>query len=58
LASAVLAADDAKLESPTKWGQGEVKLCTLLPRMVFHNGCHTGQIADLRRALGMGTILS
>jgi len=58
LASAVLAADDAKLESPTKWGQGEVKLWTLLPRMVFHNGCHTGQIADLRRALGMGTILS
>jgi DinB family protein len=58
LATAVLGADDARLESPTKWGQGEVKLWTLLPRMVFHNGCHTGQIADLRRALNMGTILS
>src|SRR5262245_41375285 len=58
LATAVLSADDTKLESLTKWGQGEVKLWSLLPRMVFHNGCHTGQIADLRRALGMGTILS
>jgi hypothetical protein len=31
---------------------------TLASRMVFHNGTHCGQVADLRRALGIGSIFS
>jgi hypothetical protein len=27
-------------------------------RMVFHNGFHTGQIADMRRALGFKGVFS
>jgi hypothetical protein len=50
-------ADDAKLDSPTKWGKGEVPTRSLAARMVFHNGTHCGQIVDLRRALGLGNIL-
>jgi hypothetical protein len=56
LVGAISAADDAKLDTKTKWGNGEALLYTLPGRMVFHNGTHSGQIADLRRALGMGSI--
>ncbi|CAN5667206.1 hypothetical protein BH09PLA1_BH09PLA1_17540 [soil metagenome] len=56
LARAISEADDAKLDSKTKWGNGETPLYALSGRMVFHNGTHCGQIADLRRALGMGSI--
>jgi hypothetical protein len=58
LAVAAHGADDATLDAPTKWAQTEVPTWTLLPRMVFHNGTHTGQLADLRRALGMGSIFA
>ncbi|MBC8105069.1 MAG: DinB family protein [Anaerolineae bacterium] len=58
LVRAIETADDAKLDLKTKWGNTEVPLYTLAGRMVFHNSTHTGQIADLRRALGMGTILA
>jgi hypothetical protein len=58
LVSAIRRADDAKLEMLVTWGNGQVKLWSLAIRMVFHNGTHCGQLADLRRALGMGTILS
>lgn len=58
LAEAVRHCDDLRLEQKVKWGQGEVPLWTLVQRMVFHNGHHTGQIADLRRALGMGSIFT
>ncbi len=39
-------------------GKAEIPLSLMIPRMVFRNGMHTGQIADLRRALGFGSILS
>ena len=57
LVSAIRRTDDAKLEMLATWGSGQVKLWSLAIRMVFHNGTHCGQLADLRRALGMGSIL-
>jgi hypothetical protein len=57
LAGAVREASDRQLAAAVQWGAGESALLLLVARMIFHNGMHTGQIADLRRALGMGTIL-
>jgi hypothetical protein len=31
---------------------------SIAPRIVFHNGTHCGQIADLRRALGMKSVFA
>ena len=58
MANALSNAQDAQLDSLTRWGKLEVPLYTMASRMVFHNGTHTGQIADLRRALGMGSIFA
>ena len=58
LASAVANASDEKLDAPVKWGKIDTTSgWSLAPRMIFHNGTHCGQIADLRRALGMGNVL-
>lgn len=57
LATAVREAPDAALDKPTKWGGGEIPVAMLVSRMVYHNGFHTGQIADLRRALGFKSVL-
>ena len=57
LVNAIRRADDAKLEMLVAWGGGQVKLWSLAIRMVFHNGTHCGQLADLRRALGMQRII-
>jgi uncharacterized damage-inducible protein DinB len=58
LAVAVRAADDATLDKPTPWGNTTTTLGLLAMRMIFHNGIHTGQLADLRRALGMKSIFA
>jgi len=58
LANAVRHADDAALDKSIKWGAGESQVSLLIPRMLYHNGVHTGQIIDLRRALGMKAILA
>jgi hypothetical protein len=58
LAAAVRAVDDAKLDQTVKWGQADLPLWSLLIRMVFHNGTHTGQLADLRRAMGFKSIFA
>jgi hypothetical protein len=58
LAAAVRAASDDKLATPVKWGQIETTALALASRMIFHNGMHTGQIADLRRALGLKSIFA
>lgn len=57
LAEAVRNLDDHRLDQKVVWGQGEQTIWALLTRMVFHNGFHTGQIADLRRALGLKRIM-
>ena len=56
LASAARTAPEARLDEQVKWGAGEATLESLVLRMVFHNGTHCGQITDLRRALGLGSI--
>ncbi len=57
VAKAVRGASDADLERVVPWGPGQLSLGMLGFRMVFHNGMHAGQIADLRRALKMGSIM-
>lgn len=58
LAAAVRAASDTQLMQPIPWGNTQAPWWTLVTRMVFHNGFHTGQIADLRRALGFKSVFS
>lgn len=58
LAAAVAGAPDAKLAEATPWGNAQTTVGLLAARMIFHNGTHTGQIADLRRALGFKSIFS
>ncbi len=57
LIAAVRAASDEKLATTTKWGQREMPLAALASRMGFHNGFHAGQLASLRKALGMKGVL-
>jgi hypothetical protein len=57
LAHAAGSADDATLDRTIPWGVGESQLAALVPRMVYHNGVHVGQLIDLRRALGMKNVL-
>ena len=59
LAEAVRTCPDAKLDELSPWGTGQAQpLWALVARMTFHNGFHTGQIADLRRALGFRPAMS
>ena len=58
LAAAAHTASDAKFNAVIKWGPVEAPWWTLAFRMIFHNGFHTGQIADLRRAFGFKSIMS
>lgn len=57
LADAARAADDATLDREVPWGVGRSTVRALIPRMIWHTGAHTGQIIDLRRALGMAPAL-
>jgi hypothetical protein len=57
LAGAIRGAPDAKLDERTAWGAGQTELGVLALRMIFHNGDHTGQIVDTRRALKMDRVL-
>ncbi len=57
LANCIRSADDATLDQLVPWGSGQqMPLWQLVSRMIFHNGFHTGQIADLRRALGFRSV--
>ncbi|MFG0285693.1 MAG: DinB family protein [Phycisphaerales bacterium JB039] len=57
LAAAIRSATDEQLDRPIPWGRAEITLAEMLPRMVFHNGTHAGQLVDLRRALGMPPVI-
>ena len=57
LASTVRNASDSALNRQTKWGTQPIRVADMVSRMVFHNGTHTGQIVDLRRALGFKRVL-
>lgn len=58
LSAAVATLSDEGLDRSVRWGAADVPMRLLITRMVFHNGFHTGQIADLRRALGFKPALS
>jgi hypothetical protein len=56
LATKVRSVEEGVLDRPVRWGTLETPVWAVCMRMVFHNGMHTGQIADLRRALGFKSI--
>ncbi len=58
LARALRAAGPDKLARQHPWGAtgATSSVHDLALRMLVHNGMHAGQLADLRRALGMGSI--
>ncbi|MFN8744186.1 MAG: DinB family protein [Phycisphaerales bacterium] len=58
LAEVARSLPDADIDRPLRWGGGEVPAWALITRMTFHNGFHTGQIADLRRALSFKSIFA
>ena len=58
LSAAARAADNAALDRKMPWGSMEIPVWAAAARMVFHNGMHTGQIADLRRALRLKSIFA
>lgn len=59
LAAIVRAMPDSELEAGAPWGQGQtLPKFQMAQRMIFHNGDHVGQLADLRRAFGFKSIFS
>lgn len=56
-AAAFANASDADMMKDVPWGAVTLKAWQLAPRMIFHNGDHIGQIADLRRALGFQGVI-
>jgi hypothetical protein len=60
LAAVIRAAPESKLTQTVSWGPTgmQAPLWAMATRMVFHNGFHTGQVADLRRALGFRSIFA
>ncbi len=59
LAASVRDAGDDVFTRQTRWGPGgaPIPAATLASRMIFHTGTHTGQILDLRRALGLPRVI-
>jgi hypothetical protein len=58
LAAAVRSGRDEQILQIVKWGSAEFPWWLLVSRMVFHNGFHTGQIADLRRAFRFKSVFA
>lgn len=52
------ASDDALITPRPFFGGTVLPAWQAIPRAIFHNGGHGGQIADLRRALGLGSIFA
>lgn len=57
LATTLSSANPEALARETPWGAAKLEVGDLVSRMIFHNGTHTGQLIDLRRALGMGKVV-
>ena len=55
-ATAVGRLDDEQLAVEVPWGGGKSPRSKVAVRQIFHLGTHCGQLADLRRALNMGSI--
>ena len=48
---------DDQLNEEQPWGSGAFPVAELAARIIFHNGTHAGQLADLRRSLGMPGVI-
>jgi len=57
LADSVRSASDDALARMMPWGSDAIPFWKMVLRIAFHNGAHTGQIIDLRRALGLGRVI-
>ncbi|MDX9910386.1 MAG: DinB family protein [Phycisphaerales bacterium] len=59
LVRAVRELDDASVERTIPYGMNRVPVPVrdMVMRMIFHNGTHAGQLTDLRRALGMPSVI-
>ncbi|MFG0329139.1 MAG: DinB family protein [Phycisphaerales bacterium] len=57
-AAAVENATDARLDEELPWHDGSMTHEDLVLRLCFHNGCHAGQITDLRRAFEMPPVIT
>lgn len=57
LAAAARSADDATLARKIDWMGMQIAQAQLVTRIMFHVGVHTGQLMDLRRALGLERVL-
>lgn len=49
---------EQRLDDMVRWGNIEIPIWAVALRITFHNGAHCGQIADMRRALGMRSIFA
>lgn len=58
LAEACRRATADQLAATIPWGNTTTTTYLLVARMLFHNGFHTGQIADIRRALAMKSVFA
>jgi hypothetical protein len=47
----------ASLDAPLQWHGQAIVAGRLVARVAFHNGCHGGQLTDLRRALGFPPVI-
>ena len=57
LAEVLRPLSETDLSRSIPWGAGAITVRDAGIRMVFHNGTHTGQMADLRRALGLPRVI-
>lgn len=57
LAAAVRGASDERLDAEEPWGKATLSMATLIVRVNSHNAMHSGQLVDLRRALGLTRVI-
>jgi len=57
-AAAVRRSSDERLEADEPWGASTLSMATLIVRVNAHNAMHTGQLVDLRRALGFPRVIA
>ncbi len=56
-AEAVRAASAERLDAEEAWASATLSMAMLIVRVNAHNAMHTGQLVDLRRALGFARVI-
>ncbi|MFG0244184.1 MAG: DinB family protein [Phycisphaerales bacterium JB054] len=56
-AAAARGASDERLDAEEPWGKVTLSMAMLIVRVNSHNSMHTGQLVDLRRALGLDRVI-